>query len=374
MKNKILSIITKNEELRSKLADRAKTTENVEELRNLNTQISDINGVIEELRIILKTEEEREKQQSQLDLNILSSQSKEARKDNIKAELRAIAKFAMRKELSEEERSLVTIADNAAIMPQEFINQLMILKKGFPALKPYCHVIPVTSNTGKMPVAILGQNKLVKLTSGQAIAEGAKSTTSISYSVEDYGKIIPIENSLTEDEVVGMIENIITPDFAEGAVATENEEILNIISGVTVTPITAVDHVDLEVAIDKTIPAAKAGLVTITNLSGYCYLKSRRDKEGRSLNLITSVNGVDYFNGKPIITLDDEDIVSAGKYLFYVANLRELVKFFDRKTIEIATSSEVLFDYNQTAVRALERFDTKKGSDRSVKKVEIAIV
>lgn len=369
MKNKLLKLLKEKTELRTQLASKATSTEDVKELRSINSQMETLNADIKAIEELVKEEEERERKQATNDLNVLSNQVE--RGNNNKSELRAIAKMLLKKPLNEEERSLVTLSGNAAIMPEGFINQLTLLRSGFPSLKQYCHVIPVTTNTGRMPVATLGTNKLVKLVSGQAISEGAKSTEQVSFAVEDYGKIIPIENSLTEDEVVGIIENIITPDFAEGAVLSENDEILTIIkdNATAVTGIT--DYIGLENAIDGSLPSVKAGLITVTNVSGFCYLKSLKDKEGRSLNLITQINGVDYFNAKPLITLDDEDLPAAsGKLVFYIANLKELVKFFDRKTLEIATSDQVLFDYNQTAVRAVERFDTKKGSARSAKKIE----
>lgn len=369
MKNKLLKMLKTKMDLRSQLAAKAKSTEDVKELRSLNSQMEELNADIKGIEELVAAEEERERNAQHQDLNVLSNQETRG-KDN-KAELRAIAKMLMKKSLSEEERSLVTLSGNAAIMPEGFIKELTLLRKGFPSLKQYCHVIPVTTNTGRMPVATLGTNKLVKLVSGQAISEGAKSTSQVSYAVEDYGKIIPIENSLTEDEVVGIIENIITPDFAEGAVSAENDEILSILKENATAVEGVTDYVGLEQAIDGALPTVKAGLVTVTNVSGYCYLKTLKDKEGRSLNLITTVNGVEVFNGKPIITLDDADLeATSGKLVFYIANLKELVKFFDRKTLEIATSDQVLFDYNQTAVRAVERFDVKKGSERSAKKIE----
>ena len=68
----------------------------------------------------------------------------------------------------------------------------------------------------------------------------------------------------------------------------------------------------------------------------------------RNLNLINKVGDVEYFNGYPIIYLDDTDIHDASNtHIFYVANLKELVKFFDRKGIIIEKSKEFLFNKNQ---------------------------
>lgn len=371
MKDKLLKLLKTKQELRTNLTNTATTTEDIKELRSINSQMEMLNSDIEGIEGLIAEEEEREREEAKNDKNILNSQNKR-NSDNVNLELRVIAKMLMKKNLSEEERALVTVSENAAIMPETFINQLIVLRKGYPALKPYCHVIPVTTNTGRMPVATLGNNKLKKLVSGEAIAEAAKATSQISYEVEDYGRIIPIENSLTEDEVVGIIQNIVTPDFAEGAVLAENDEILTVLKEHSREVTGVTDYIGLEKEIESALPSVKSGLITVTNVSGYCYLKLMKDKEGRSLNLITTINGVDYFNSKPIITLDDADLepTTAGNLIYYMANLKELIKFFDRKTLEIATSAEALFGYNQTAVRAVERFDVVKGAERSAKKIE----
>lgn len=370
MKDKLLKLLNAKTEQRQVLVAQGKTTEDVKELRSINTQLEELNADIKGIEELVVEEEKREKVQAENDKKVLIGQ--EVRTTDNKSELRAIAKLLMKKQMEEEERTLVTLSGNGALMPEGYINELIILRRGFPSLKPYCHVIPVTTNTGRMPVATMGTNKLVKLTSGTAISEGAKATTQISYAVEDFGKIIPIENSLTEDEVVGIIENIITPDFAEGAVSAENDEILKILKAKSIAVDGVADYVGIENIIDGSLPSVKAGLLTVTNISGYCYLKSQKDAEGRSLNLITVVNGVEHFHGKPIITLDDTEVIGTeGKNIFYIANLKEVIKFFDRKGLEIATSDQILFDYNQTAVRAVERFNVQEGSARSAKKVEI---
>ncbi|MGL4761875.1 MAG: phage major capsid protein [Sarcina sp.] len=372
MKDKLLKLLKAKQELRTSLTNIASTTEDIKELKSINSQMDTINSDIAGIQELIAQEEEREREEAKKDKAILDMQNKRGT-DNTKAELRSIAKMLMKKPLNEEERALVTVSENAAIMPEAFINELMVLRKGYPALKPYCHVIPVTTNTGRMPVVTLGNNKLKKLISGQAIAEAAKATSQIKFEVEDYGRIIPIENSLTEDEVVGIIQNIVTPDFAEGSILAENDEILTVLKENSLEVTGVADYIGLEKEIESALPSVKSGLITVTNVSSYCYLKLMKDKEGRSLNLITTINSVDYFNGKPIVTLDDADLAPAteGNLIYFIANLKELIKFFDRKTLEIATSAEALFGYNQTAVRAVERFDVVKGSERSAKKIEI---
>lgn len=288
-------------------------------------------------------------------------------------ELRSLVKIMLGKEVTQEERSLVTLEGNGGLVPEQFINQLEVYRQGYPSLKKYAHVLPVTSKTGKMPVATIGQNKLAKLTSDEAIPEGAMVTDKVLYDVQDYGKFIPVEKDLTEDAAVNLISNVLMPDFAEAAIASENDEIIKIIKDSAGKVINGTSYEDINKAMDKMVPAAKAGLITVTNTEGYSYLKNQKDKVGRNLNLIETINGVEYYNKKPIVVLDDETVTATGKgnLVFHVANIREVVKFFDRKQVLIEKSTEYLFNKNQDCFRAIERFDVKKGNNRSVKTIEI---
>jgi HK97 family phage major capsid protein len=372
MKDKLLKLLNAKKDEKAALAQRADGVETAEELRSINTQIRNLSNEIETINELIAIADESEKREAERDKNILLSQNRDSSEGKMK-EYRAIAKLILKREMQPEERSLVTVADNGAVLPEEFVNQLQLLRKGFPSLKNYCHVIPVTGNTGKMPFATIGTNKLSKLTSGNPIPEGSKATQDIKYAVDDYGKILPIENSLTDDEVVGIIQNVITPEFAEASVLTENDEILAVVKAAATDVTGAASYADVENTINGVLPSLRSGIVTITNLSGYVYLKAQKDKQDRPLNLVTTLaNGTEIFNGKPLIVLDDADVVptTVGDMIFYVTNIWSLVKFFDRKGYEIKASTEALFNYNQTAIRVLERFDVQKLDDRACKKIE----
>lgn len=354
LKNQIKEL---TKEMRSFLD--AKDTEKAKEKRDELKKVKELLAIEEELY-----EEEKRALKNQS-----KSKTTKNNRDNIeKQEIRALAKAVLGNKLDEEERTLVTVAGNSAVLPEGFVNKLEVYRKGFPSLKKYCHVIKVTTKTGKLPVATLGQNTLAKLSSDQEIPEGAMVSDKVSYDVEDFGKFVPIERDLTEDEAVSLIENVLIPDFGEGSVTAENTEILSIVKANSTDVTSPTNYEDIEKAIDSTTPSAKSGLITITNTTGYCYLKGMKDATGRSLNLITKIGDTEYFNGYPIVYLDDADIHDdSNTHVFYVANLKELVKFFDRKGILIEKSSEFLFNKNQDCIRAIERFDTVKGNSRSAK-------
>lgn len=301
------------------------------------------------------------------------------KRDNVKdIEYRAIGKFLLKKELTEEERASINVGNSGAILPQGFVNQVQVLTKGFPALKKYTHVIPVTTNTGKMPISSGSQTKkLAKLAVDTEMVKEMCSTTPVEYAVEDYGKIIPTENSVLEDTGIDFYNSIIAPSFAEDSVNTENEEILSVVTA-NATAFTATDYTGISKCLNtKIAPALLKSTVIVTNQTSYDYLDTNAvDANGRPL-LVDSlaVEGGKVFKGREIVVLDDADLVSpANKVTFYVVNLYALVKFFDRKGYEIATSTEAGFTFNQTFVRVLERFDIVKGDARACYKVEFAIV
>lgn len=373
--NIITRLIDNKKDLRNALIAKADKVEDIKELRSINEQITLINAELKDLDALAAEQEEREAAIKEELKNKLTNEYK--KNDESALQMRSLAKVLMNRSLNEEEKraasSVVNAAGNGGLIPEQFVNQIDILRKGFPSLKPYCHVIPVTSDHGKMPAATLGQNKLVKLTGGP-LPEGAFTSDKYTFNVADYGKFVAVENSLTEDEVIGIITNLLFPDFAEGSVNIENEEIITVLKAGATAVTGAKTYEDIQVTIDTTLPAARNGLTVVTNISGYAYLKNLKDKEGRPLDLITNIGGVDYFHGYPLIYLDDADVApaTAGNMIYYVCNLREGAKFFDRKGIELATSKEALFTSNQTAVRAIERFEVVKGSVRSFKSIEFA--
>lgn len=367
----------KSKEIMEKIKDKraeARAKMDAGDMTAARTLAEEVRGLEADLETALAIEEGELRDLQGRGVQIPSGAGDETRKFTREDELRALGKHLFNMQMTDEERGLVTVAGNGALLPEGYINDVMLLRDGYPSLKKYAHVIPVTDKTGKMPVANLGQNKLAKLSSDTPIDQGAASTTQLKYDVEDYGKFVPIERSLTDDEVVGIIENILMPDFAEGAIAIENEEILEVIkSGVTEVE-EATDYEDVEKAIDSLVPSARAGAITITNTAGFVYLKNKKDALGRKLNLITYVDGVAMFNNKPIVELSDALVTAShGKLIYYVANVKEACKFFDRKGVEITKSTEFLFNKNQDCLRAIERFDVVKGATRSIKKIEFTV-
>lgn len=335
-------------------AEEAKTA--MEELRGMKDSLA----IAEELEL----EEKRD----------LESQKNDEERGNVKVgkvnEMRSVVKHLLGKEMTAEERAVVKISDNQAIVPKQFIAELEELRKGFGALKEICHVIPVTSNAGTKPCIDLDQgDKLPIVLEGADIEDDSLATTEIDFKVDKIGKLIRLSSESVDDAAVD-IENLAKTVFLEKAVRAENARILNIIdtNAEALVATLGKEHSEFAKAMDSTVPAVKSGLITLLNSTLYAEWKNAEDKQGRNLNLITSIGDVEYFNGKPVMVFDDSLItVDETKNVGYMLNAKEAIKFFDRKEITLAKAEK--FENDTKMLRILERIDVKKGSARSIKKI-----
>lgn len=340
--------------------DVAKAEEVMKEVRELKKKIT----LMEEIEAEEKRDLERQR----------DKKNNEVEETNMPInEMRAITKSIMGKELTEEERANIKTTDNAAVVPKQFVNQLQEIKKGFGSLKEYCDVITVTKNEGTIPVVDLDQNELPDVSEGDNITDGTLVTTELTYKCKKVGLIQSLTSELVEDAEIE-IESLVNKNFAEIAVVTENTRILKVLKENATAVETPKDYSDIQMTIDKSVPAIKYGLVTFTNTDGYAYLKNLKDTQNRPLNLVTEVNGKYYFHNKELVVVDDTLLTAtSGKKIFIVANPKEAVKFIERKGVTIARSTEAGFRDDTVKLRILERLDVTKGATRSIKKIEFEV-
>lgn len=360
----------------------------IEEIRELiNTKKTEARGLLEtDLEKAEKVTEEVRELQKKLDLaeeleqqekRDLQQQKENEKRGNVNMEkaneMRALTKKVLGKELSEEERAVVKIADNSAVVPKEFINELEEIRKGYGALKPLCDVIKVNSYAGSKPCVDVDAGRDLKVVlEGADIEDDSVATTQIDYKLDKIGKLVRLSSELVDDAQVD-IENIVKTVFLEKATRAENARILNAID-TNASKLTVgtgdVDYKVLAKEMDKAVPAVRSGLITLVNATMYAEMKNAEDKQGRNLNLITNIGGQDYFNGKPIFVFDDSlvTLTDTKTKLVYMVNMKEAIKFFDKNEVSIAKAEK--FENDTKMVRVLERIDVKAGSTRSIKKLE----
>lgn len=246
------------------------------------------------------------------------------------------------------------------LVPEEQANTLKEIRRTQIALKDYCNVVSVNTMSGKFPVATDQKGLLTNFEELTEIGQSEITFAQQSWEVKDYGDIIPVSNTLLEDTNLPLVE-IIGSNFVKKSVNTENAEILKLLKAVK-TKVTGKGYKDIVTALNvKLDPAIANTAVIVTNQSGFDYLDTLEDGNGRPLlttDLTDSTKKL--LKGKRVLVLTDEMLPQdAKKYPFYVGDLKEFANFYDRKGIEIARSTEAGFTKNATLLRTIERFDVK---------------
>lgn len=355
---------------------RSEVTAKTEELGK-KIEARDVEGAkalkeeIRQAKELLKIAEEKENEE-RAELENQKGNEERGNKNMEKVnEFRAVVKHVMGKDITTEERDTIKSVDNSAVIPKQFVNQLIEIQKGYGSLKELCDVVPVTKNEGTIPVIDLDQNELAEVVEGEDIVDGKFVSTDVPFKCAKVGLIQSLSSETVDDAEVE-IENLVKKNFSNIATAKENAKILKVIKDNATVVSGAVSYEDLENAIDGSLPSVKAGLVTLTNISGYVKLKNMKDSQKRPLNLITvDANGIEYFHTKPIVHIEDTLLpATEGKTVYYIANMKEAVKYCDRNAVTIARSTEAGFKDDTIKLRILERFIPVKGSTRSIKKIE----
>ncbi|WP_163468480.1 phage major capsid protein [Fusobacterium sp. IOR10] len=356
---------------------RAELARKTEEMRK-KIEARDVEGAkgikveIEQVKSLISLLEEQELREKEFLINKKVVAPETGKKEI--SEMRSITKLMLNNPekypISEEERAVVKTDGNAAVLPKQFIKELIEIRKGFGSLRGYCDIIPVTKDEGTMPVIDLDQNELKEIAEGDNIIEGSLITTDIPFKCAKHGLIQTLSSELVEDAEI-QIENMCKKNFSELSARLDNEKILKIIKNNAVAVVGA-GYEDLNNVMDKALPAYKNSLVTLTNLTGYAYLKNLKDKQDRPLNLVTEKDGKYYYNSKELLTVDDALLApTSGKNkIFYSLSFKEAVKVAERSKITVAKSGEAGFTTDTIKLRVLERVGFVKGITRSIKKLE----
>ena len=162
--------------------------------------------------------------------------------------------------------------------------------------------------------------------------------------------------------------NIIGQRFARKAVNSENAEILTLLGGLTAGAVT--DYKSLLKAINVDLdPAYYASARIVTNQDGFQWMSELSDAQSRPL-LVPDVAAPDTyrFRGKEIVVLSNNTLKTATKKIpFYIGSIADYVAFFERQGVEIAVSTDFLFDKYATALRCVERFGVVADDKDAVK-------
>ena len=338
---------------------------------------------VEALKADIKVAEEKraledEKAKAEEELRALKSQIENSKGGNLKMETRSFenALVEIKKGNTVSNRAInVAGVGTKAVIPEQFIAELEALKGGYGALKPYTHVIPVSTLDGRKPVHKFG-GKLTKITAGNKLDASNVNFTEIKFNVEAYGDLVEVDNQLMEDSAIDIF-GIVREEFAGKAVASENNEILEVMATMATKTLTLSQST--KTAIDQIVeqkmaykPAVRRGMCIFATAPFIGRLMNESIVDGMRDERVQIVNGVMYVDNMEVVEIDPDQMntTDATDVVAYLGN-PHAIKFFDRKTIEIAMSTEVLFEYNAKAMRVIERFDVAPVDDEMLKFTKI---
>lgn len=378
-------LTTATEELRTLNEDLGKALANndLEKAKECRALVEYKQKDVEALKADIKVAEEKraledEKAKAEEELRALKSQIENSKGGNLKMETRSFdnALTEIKKGNTVSNRAInVAGVGTKAVIPEQFITELEALKGGYGALKNYCHVIPVSTLDGRKPVHKFG-GKLTKITAGNKLDASNINFTEVKFNCEAYGDLVEVDNQLMEDSAIDIF-GIVREEFAGKAVASENNEILEVMATMATKTLTLSQST--KSAIDQLVeakmgykPAVRRGMCIFATAPFIGRMMNESIVDGMRDERVQIVNGVMYVDNMEVVEIDPDQMntTDATDVVAYLGQPKA-IKFFDRKTIEIAMSTEVLFEYNAKAMRVIERFDVAPVDDEMLKFTKI---
>lgn len=257
------------------------------------------------------------------------------------------------------------------LLPEEQFNRLIEYRSGLIALKDLCEVIPVTRRSGSIPTTVEDDSELINFDELNDISKKDINFAQISYNVGTYGEIIPVANELLEDIDIDLI-SVIGRRFVRKGINTENSKIIALLQ--TLTPKAGDSYDDIKTALNVSLdPAISATAVIITNQNGFDYLDQVKLDNGLPLlQPVLTDPTKKQLSGRIIHVVKNERLSDvSGAHPFFVGDMAEFCKFFDREQVTVDLSTDAGFNMNAAMLRAIERFDVQKADVKAMVYLQI---
>ena len=272
-----------------------------------------------------------------------------------------------------------TAAKGGYLVPTEQLEILYEFRRMYSQLRDYCNVFQISKPTGKFPAIGAETGKLTSFEEIKSITAHDVDFSQVTWETVDYGDIIPISNQLIADADFSIM-SIIGQRLARKAVNTENDVIVTAIDTELSSPTTITTYKQLLKALNVTLDRAFfANARIFLNQDAFQWLSTLEDAMNRPL-LVPDVAIPDSyrFRGKevvvvpnavmPTVTVSSDDLAP-----IYVGSMADFIGFFERAGVEIATSTDFMFDKYATAMRAVMRFGVSILDDDALVKLQVKV-
>ena len=313
--------------------DRAETEE---EVSTVEKSLEDIQKELEEKQAEkAKLEEEIEELQKQVD-----EQNRKAptypdgeQRGGKKLEQRdAIAKYIRTGQTRDIVGLKTTDSGSAALIPTEVLKPHFVNKTRNPLLD-LVERVKVNSGSGKYPVIKKTDGVMVSTDELKSNPElGKPAISEIDYSIKTYRGYIPVSQEMIDDadyDIMAIVEDEV---INQG----ENTE-LSLVTAVlkTATEADAAGFDGIKDIYNKKLKSIYKASIVVTK-SMFAALDKVKDKDGRYMLQTDVASPTGYsFGGKTIYKVDDTVFGNEGDMKFFIGDVTEFVKEFDRSQVSV---------------------------------------
>ena len=256
--------------------------------------------------------------------------------------------------------SVGTDTDGGYTVPEDVLTDIEHLKEAKKSLKDLVSVETVSTMSGartyKKRSSLTGFNVV-----GEKGAIGQKETPKYdryAFTIKKRAGIYPVTNELFEDSDAN-IYNELTLWIADDSRVTDNKSILAVINAKEKTELAGLD--DIKKALNVTLGQAfKPTSKVVTNDDGLQYLDTLKDEKGNYLLQPSPADPMKLVlcagsTTVPVEVFPNNDIPTVeNKVPMIIGDLKEGIKFFDRKRLNIMTSNVAVVGTGEEAINAFE--------------------
>lgn len=270
-----------------------------------------------------------------------------------------------------------TPADGGYTVPEDISTMVEARREAKASLIDLVSVETVTTNKGSRTF-----KKRSQQTGFTKVGEGGKITSNstpqferMEYAISKYAGYLPVTNELLEDTDANIV-NIIVEWLGDESRVTRNKIILDLIKTQSEVELDGLDAI--KKVLNVTLGSAfKATSVIVTNDDGLQYLDTLKDNDGKYLLQPNPANPMEMrlsagATTVPVNVIPNADLpTKSNKIPFIIGDLKEGIRFFDRKQLTINTSNVAAigelnaFEEDLTLFRGIEREDCKIRDDKA---------
>ena len=270
-----------------------------------------------------------------------------------------------------------TPTDGGYTVPEDISTLVERRREAKASLIDLVSVETVTTNKGSRTF-----KKRSQQTGFTKVGEGGKITSTstpqferMSYVISKYAGYLPITNELLEDTDTNIV-NTIVEWLGDESRVTRNKIILDLIKKQTEKELNGLD--DIKKVLNVTLGSAfKSTSVIVTNDDGLQYLDTLKDNDGKYLLQPNPANPMELrlsagATTVPVKVIPNADLATtSNKIPFIIGDLKEGIRFFDRKQLTINTSNVAsigelnAFEEDLTLFRGIEREDCQIRDDKA---------